>query len=55
MQIFHQLEDLQGCLRGSSQRKSFVVHSGEDRYPVTKEIEAIGLRELAELLGTEGA
>jgi predicted AAA+ superfamily ATPase len=35
--------------------KSFVVHSGEDRYPVTKEIEAIGLRELAELLRAEGA
>ena len=35
--------------------RSFVVHSGEDRYPVTKEIEEIGLRELTELLGTEGA
>jgi hypothetical protein len=35
--------------------KSFVVHSGEDRYPVTKEIEAIGLRELSELLRAEGA
>ncbi len=27
--------------------RSFVVHSGEDRYPITEGIEAIGLRELA--------
>jgi hypothetical protein len=33
--------------------KRFVVHSGEDRYPVTKEVEAIGLAELAELLRTQ--
>jgi predicted AAA+ superfamily ATPase len=30
--------------------RSFVVHSGEDRYPVTKDVEAIGLREMAALL-----
>ena len=35
--------------------KRFVVHSGEDRYPVTKEIEAIGLKELSELLRVQGA
>jgi predicted AAA+ superfamily ATPase len=29
-------------------RKAFVVHAGEDRYPVSKEIEAIGLKELAQ-------
>jgi len=30
--------------------RRFVVHAREDRYPVTKEVEAIGLRELTELL-----
>lgn len=30
--------------------RAFVVHSGEDRYPITKEVEAIGLTEMAELL-----
>lgn len=30
--------------------RSFVVYSGEGRYPITKEVEAIGLRELAKLL-----
>lgn len=30
--------------------RSFVVYSGEERYPVTKDIEAIGLREIAALL-----
>ena len=32
--------------------KSFVVHSGEDRYPLTKETEAIGLKELTEILSS---
>lgn len=31
--------------------KSFIVYSGEVRYPIAKGIEAIGLRELMELLG----
>jgi predicted AAA+ superfamily ATPase len=31
-------------------KRSFIVHSGEERYPVTKGIEAIGLREMATLL-----
>ena len=30
--------------------RSFVVHSGEDRYPLARQIEAIGLRELAGML-----
>ena len=34
--------------------RSFVVYSGDQRYPVTDDIEAIGLRELAELLSTGG-
>jgi len=31
-------------------RRSFVVYPGVERYPVTKDIEAIGLREIASLL-----
>ena len=31
-------------------RRSFVVYSGEDRYPISKEVEAIGIREMASLL-----
>lgn len=31
-------------------KQSFVVHSGEERYPAAKGIEAIGLREMASLL-----
>ena len=30
--------------------RTFVVHAGEDRFPVTREAEAIGLRELATLV-----
>ena len=30
--------------------KTFVVHSGEARYPISREIEVIGLRQMAELL-----
>ena len=30
--------------------QAFIVHAGEDRYPVTGNIEAIGLREMAETL-----
>jgi hypothetical protein len=30
--------------------RTFIVHSGEDRYPVAEDVEAIGLRELAVLL-----
>lgn len=37
-----------------SPRKSFMVHGGSDRYPLTKETEAIGLLELAgELAGLD--
>lgn len=32
--------------------RAFLVHSGEERYPVTEDIEAIGLREMASLLGS---
>ena len=31
--------------------KAFVVHAGPDRFPVAKGIEAVGLREMAALLG----
>lgn len=31
-------------------RRSFIVYSGDERYPVTKEIEAIGVKEMASLL-----
>lgn len=31
-------------------RRSFVVYSGQDRYPLTKNVDAIGLRELGKLL-----
>jgi uncharacterized protein len=37
--------------------RAFVVHAGEDRYPISESIEAIGLREMAGLLSsaaTEG-
>ena len=30
--------------------RAFLVHSGEERYPITEDIEAIGLREMASLL-----
>lgn len=30
--------------------RSFIVHAGEERYPVAKDIEAIGLKEMAELV-----
>ncbi len=33
-----------------SPKKSFVVHSGEDRYPLAEKIEAIGLKELTDML-----
>ena len=35
--------------------RSFVVYSGDQRYPVTDNIEAIGLRKLAELVSTGGS
>ncbi len=35
-------------------RKRFIVHAGEDRYPIGSDVEAIGLRGLAELLSAEG-
>lgn len=31
-------------------KRSFVVYSGEDRYPITKSVEAIGLREMSALM-----
>lgn len=30
--------------------RSFVVYSGEDRYPIAEGVEAIGIREMASLL-----
>jgi hypothetical protein len=35
-------------------KRSFVVYSGEDRYPVSKDVEAIGERELAGMLAAIG-
>jgi len=31
-------------------KRRFVVHSGDDRYPVSKDLEAIGLREMVQVL-----
>ena len=31
-------------------RRSFIVYSGEDRYPLSERVEAIGLREMAQML-----
>lgn len=31
-------------------RRSFIVYSGDDRYPISQEVEAIGVREMASLL-----
>lgn len=48
--FYQAVEDIQPA-------KAFVVHAGEDRYPISESIEAIGLRELAGLLSgaaTEG-
>ena len=48
--FYQAVEDIQPA-------KAFVVHAGEDRYPISEGIEAIGLRELAGLLSgaaTEG-
>lgn len=41
--FYHALEDLKPD-------RAFVVYSGEDRYPMAEGIEAIGLREMAEVL-----
>ena len=35
---------------GLDPEKSLVVHSGEDRYPLTEKIEAIGLKELTDMM-----
>ena len=41
--FYQALEDVQPA-------RAFVVHAGEDSYPISEDIEAIGLLELAELL-----
>lgn len=47
--FYQALEDVQPA-------RAFVVHAGEDSYPISEDIEAIGLRELAGLLsGTASA
>lgn len=43
--FYNSLEDLQP-------KKAFVVHSGNDRYPLSDDVEAIGLHELAEKLAS---
>lgn len=48
--FYQAVEDVQSA-------RAFVVHAGEDRYPISESIEAIGLREMAGLLNgatTEG-
>ena len=35
-------------------KRSFVVYSGEERYPITADVEAIGLKELASMLAAIG-
>jgi len=35
-------------------KRSFVVYSGEDRYPITQDVEAIGVKELAGMLAAIG-
>lgn len=35
-------------------RRSFVVSSGEDRFPISQNVEAIGIRELAGMLTPMG-
>ena len=42
--FYHACEDIQP-------HKCFVVYAGEDRYPVAQDVEAIGLAEMARLLG----
>lgn len=34
--------------------RSFIVHSGDGRYPLSEDVEAIGLREMAEILQESG-
>jgi len=46
--FYQALEDVQPA-------RAFVVHAGEDSYPISEDIEAIGLRELAELLSGAGS
>jgi hypothetical protein len=47
--FYQALEDVQPA-------KACVVHAGEDSYPISEDIEAIGLRELEEVLrGTASA
>jgi hypothetical protein len=49
--FYNAVEDIQPA-------KAFVVHAGEDRYPISESIEAVGLREMVGLLSgatTEGS
>jgi predicted AAA+ superfamily ATPase len=49
--FYNAVEDIQPT-------KAFVVHAGEDRYPISESIEAVGLREMVGLLSgatTEGS
>ncbi|NCA72577.1 MAG: DUF4143 domain-containing protein, partial [Sphingobacteriia bacterium] len=41
--FYNAVEDVQST-------KAFVVHAGEDRYPISESIEAVGLREMVGLL-----
>ena len=42
--FYNALEDI-------APQRSFIVYSGDDRYPLSSDVEAIGLRAMAELLG----
>lgn len=42
------------CFQNASEdlkpQRSFIVYSGEERYPIAKDVEAIGVRDMASLL-----
>ena len=46
--FFHACDDLKPA-------KSFIVYSGDDRYPLTENVEAISVKEMALLLASEGS
>ena len=46
--FFHAYDDLKPA-------KSFIVYSGDDRYPLAENVEAISVKEMALLLASEGS
>jgi predicted AAA+ superfamily ATPase len=41
---------MRSAINDIAPKRSFVVHAGEDRFPLAKDVEAIGLRSMCELL-----